>query len=141
MEKEIIYRHKIPVQLRFSDVDRFGHVNNSIYFSLYDLGKTDYLHSVLPHDFEKQVVVPVIANINADFIKPIFFGDPIEIETATIHLGNKSFTLSQRAINTKTGEIMCQCQTIMVCFSLKEKSAVEIPKEVKEAIMAYDLHL
>ena len=30
------YRHRTPVQLRFSDVDRFGHVNNAVMFSIYD---------------------------------------------------------------------------------------------------------
>ena len=37
MEDNIQFKHTLPVQLRFSDVDQFGHVNNSVYFSLYDL--------------------------------------------------------------------------------------------------------
>ena len=35
MGEEIKFRHTMPVQIRFSDVDQFGHVNNSVYFSLY----------------------------------------------------------------------------------------------------------
>ena len=41
------YRHRTPVQLRFSDVDRFGHVNNAVMFSIYDMAKTEYFNSVL----------------------------------------------------------------------------------------------
>ena len=37
----------MPVQIRFSDVDQFGHMNNSVYFSLYDLAKTTYIKDVL----------------------------------------------------------------------------------------------
>ena len=37
MEETIKFKHSMPAQIRFSDVDQFGHVNNSVYFHLYDL--------------------------------------------------------------------------------------------------------
>lgn len=40
--EEIVFHHALPIQLRFNDVDKFGHVNNTVYFSFYDLGKTEY---------------------------------------------------------------------------------------------------
>ena len=40
-------KHTCPIQLRFSDVDQLGHVNSSVYFSLYDLAKTAYLTAAL----------------------------------------------------------------------------------------------
>lgn len=128
----------MPVQVRFNDVDRFGHVNNTAYFSLYDLGKVEYMRAVLGGGFEQDDVVPVVANINADFIRPIFYGDPIEIETATVHLGHKSFRLFQRAVNTETGDVMCQCSTTMVCFSLTAQESVDIPASLREAIERYE---
>ena len=36
----------VPLQIRFNDVDKFGHVNNTIYFQFYDSGKTDYVSTV-----------------------------------------------------------------------------------------------
>ena len=39
--------HRLPVQIRFNDVDRYGHVNNNAYFAYYDLGKQEYLYKVL----------------------------------------------------------------------------------------------
>ena len=97
MEEEIKFKHFMPAQIRFSDVDQFGHVNNSVYFQLYDLAKTTYFKDVLGMSEWGDVVV-VVANINANFLMPVFFSDDIEIETATVQLGNKSFTLLQRAI-------------------------------------------
>lgn len=35
--------HKLKVQLRFNDIDILGHLNNTVYFSLYDLGKARYM--------------------------------------------------------------------------------------------------
>lgn len=37
--EEIVFHHALPIQLRFNDVDKFGHVNNTVYFSFYDLGR------------------------------------------------------------------------------------------------------
>ena len=68
MAEDIKFRHTMPVQIRFSDVDQFGHMNNSVYFSLYDLAKTTYIKDVLGSaDWSKLAIV--VANINANFFK------------------------------------------------------------------------
>lgn len=134
----LVFHRRIPIQIRFNDVDRYGHVNNNAYFAFYDLGKEDYLQHVLCPDFRSQDVVPVIANINADFISPIFLGDPIEVETAIVHLGQKSFTLLQRAVNTRTGMEVCRCTTVMVCFNLHTQQSADIPQTYRDAIVAFE---
>ena len=124
-----VYKHSMPVQIRFNDVDQYGHVNNNAYFAYYDLGKQNYRTSE---------VVPVIANINADFIIPIFHGDDIVVETRVSHLGHKSFTLQQRAINRATGLEVCRCATVMVCFNQRTKQSADIPAEFRQAIEAFE---
>ena len=132
------YHHSLPIQIRLNDVDRYGHVNNNSYFAYYDLGKEEYLRNVLKVDYRKSEVVPVIANINADFIQPIFYGDEIVIETRVSHIGQKSFTLKQRAINQKTGCIVCQCSTVMVCFNLTTQTSAELPAPYRKAFTEYE---
>ena len=69
--EEIEFHHSLPIQLRFNDVDKFGHVNNTVYFSFYDLGKTEYFASVCPGvDWEKDGIV--VVHIEADFLAQIF---------------------------------------------------------------------
>lgn len=136
--EEPAYHHAIPIQIRFNDVDRYGHVNNNAYFAFYDLGKEDYLRTVLKSDFRNRDVVPVIAHIDADFITAIRYGDEIIVETAVTHLGEKSFTLTQRAVDARTGAVMCRCTTVMVCFSLSEQVSAEIPADYRRAIEDYE---
>lgn len=133
-----VYNHRLPVQIRFNDVDQFGHINNNAYFAYYDLGKEEYLQSVLKVDYKTAEVAPVIANINADFIVPIFYGDEIAIETRVSHIGNRSFTLRQRAVNVKTNMVVCQCQTIMVCFNLRTQEATDMPAHYRQAITEFE---
>ncbi len=55
---EIVFHHTMPMQIRFNDVDKFGHVNNTIYFQFYDTGKTEYFAKVCPDvDSEKVAIV------------------------------------------------------------------------------------
>ena len=140
MEDKKQFKHTMPVQIRFSDVDQFGHVNNSGYFALYDLAKTTYVKDVLGDSVDWRRMGIVVANINANFLLPVFFDDKIKIETATVHLGNKSFTLLQRAVTEDTGEVKCECKTVMVMFDLKEKQPMLIPEEFKTIIRDYEIN-
>lgn len=133
-----IYRHRTPIQLRFSDVDQFGHVNNSVFFSLYDLAKTEYFRSVLNGMAAKYEVSPVVANINADFIHPVLFDDDIVVETSVARLGRKSFVVAQQALNTRTGSVVSICRTTMVCYSNRLHDSIEIPDEIRRRITEYE---
>lgn len=138
MSEEINFKHVMPVQIRFSDVDQFGHMNNSVYFSLYDLAKTTYFKDVFGslHDWSKFAVV--VANINANFLAPVFFSDELIVETAVVHLGNKSITLEQRAINKRSGVVKCECRTVLVGYDPVTKEPVQIPEKYKEAVCCYE---
>lgn len=100
MADEMTFKHVLPVQIRFNDVDQYGHMNNSSYFSLYDLAKTSYLRDVFGQKEWNRIGI-VVANINADFLAPVFFSDELVIETSVVHLGHKSFTLLQRAVDNQ----------------------------------------
>ncbi len=134
----IEFKSTLPVQIRFNDIDIYGHLNNSVYFSFYDLGKTTYIDLVREKSPGLQQVEAVIANINVDFFGPVFANEEVAVQTAVSEIGNKSFKLVQRLINSKTEEVKCVCQTIMVGFDVKTGASKEIPMEWKEAIMAFE---
>lgn len=137
MADDMKFRHTLPVQIRFNDVDQYGHMNNSSYFSLYDLAKTSYMRDVFGNkDWHHMGIV--VANINADFLAPVFFSDDLIIETTVIHLGHKSFTLLQRAINKASGVLKCQCRTVMVGDDVATKEPVELPADFKQAVCDYE---
>ena len=133
----IIFHHQMPAQLRFSDVDRFGHVNNSVYFSLFDMCKTRYLFDVVGKDIFEKVSL-VVAHVEADFISPVYFPDEIVIETAIKKLGHKSFTLFQRAINKRTGDVKCLCETVMVVLDNNLMQSIDIPEEFRSKVTAFE---
>ena len=91
-EENIAYRHILPLQIRFNDVDKFGHVNNTVYFQFYDTAKTDYIATVCKGvDWERLAIV--VVKIEAEFLAQIKSDSHIAGRTRVTKIGNKSFHL------------------------------------------------
>ena len=134
----IKFYHTTPIQLRFNDFDALGHVNNSVYFSFYDLGKTTYFNEVIPDISVSKEVGVVIANIQVSFLVSVYPGENVAVETAVVEIGNKSFKLQQRLIDVETNEVKCVCQTVMVCYDAKTKSSHPISEAWRKAMAEFE---
>ncbi|MDD4972159.1 MAG: thioesterase family protein [Paludibacter sp.] len=132
------FNHKTPIQLRFNDFDALGHVNNSVYFSFYDLGKTSYFTEVLPEVSISKEVGVVIGHIEVSFLLPVYPGENVAVETAVVEIGNKSFKLLQHLIDVETSEVKCICQTVMVCYDAKTKTTRPISDVWRKAIAEFE---
>ena len=132
------FRHSLPLQIRFNDIDTLGHVNNSVYFPFFDLGKANYFNAVRGEVIDWKRADIVVANINCDFVAPVYFHENIEVRTQVERVGGKSFRMIQAIVNTDTEEVKCLCATIMVGFDVAHGCAVPIADEWKVALNAFE---
>ena len=132
------FHHRHPIQLRFNDIDILGHVNNIVYFALYDLAKARFLETMRKGKVDWRKVECVIANVNCSFIKQIRFGEEIEVMTRCIRLGDRSFTLQQCLVEVPTREIRSVCETVMVCFDPETGKSAPMSPELRSALIAYE---
>ena len=128
------FRHHCDLQIRFSDVDVLGHVNNTVYMTFYDTGKAHYFTDIIGKVIDWKHVATVIANVDCAFLAPIFFGEEIEVLTRCLHIGEKSFKLLQAIREKKSGVIKSACETVMVAFDVKTGKAMELPSDWREAL-------
>lgn len=135
---EFPFRHKVPLQIRFNDIDLLGHLNNAIYIQFFDLGKSRYFQDIMPEGVDWKHINIVVANINCDFFAPTYITEPIAVVTTITHMGEKSFTLEQRIINTATDEVKCIARTIMVGFDIATGKSAPIDHKWVEALEAYE---
>lgn len=132
------FRHRLPLQMRFIDIDMLGHLNNSVYFTFMDMAKSRYFQAVLGDKLDFSRFGVVIVNVNCDFCVPTFYNDTIECETAVVAIGEKSLTIEQRIVSPDSGEVKCRCRTIMAGFDTKTNSSVPITDEWRAALEAYE---
>lgn len=131
-------KHSVPIQLRFNDTDALGHINNSTYFSFYDLGKTEYFRTIRGTNYFSEEIDIVVAHAEVDFIEPVFLTDEIAVQTRVSHMGNKSFTLEQQIVDEKSGGIKCKCTTIMVGYDFGSKETKTISNVWRKAAAKYE---
>ena len=134
----IVFKHSIPVQLRFNDADSLGHINNSVYFSFYDLGKSEYFKAVRGQKIEAKDIDVVVAHVEVDFLSPVFLTDEIEVQTAVAEIGNKSFILAQCIVDTTTNTVKCFCKTVMVGFDFKTQTSIPISEKWRKAVSEFE---
>ena len=132
------FRHSLPLQLRFSDIDALGHLNNAMYFNLYDLGKAKYLTAVRGEEVDWNKANIVVANVNCNFLRPVYFDEHIAVQTQMLSLQERSFKLLQQIVNIDTGEIKSQCTTVMVGFDVAAACSAPISPEWHDMLCAYE---
>jgi len=118
-------------------MDAFGHVNNNTIFSLYDNAKYQYLTDLFGEQFFDGRGI-VVVNLKAEFFSPIFYPGNIRTGTSITRVGNKSITFFQQMIDPETLETRCECTTIMVLYDVHARKSIEIPQEIKKAILEYE---
>ena len=136
-EPQFEFYHHIPVQIRFNDVDLFGHLNNSVYVEFFDMGKLLYFMQFMGGHFEKQASVPVVATINCTFCTPTYIDDRLEVYTAVASIGEKSLVLEQRIIDSNKN-VKCIATTHMVNVDAKTGRPVPVTDEWRKAISEYE---
>lgn len=141
MEKEIIveeFKASVPIQIRFNDIDALGHINNNVYFSFFDLGKTTYFEDLKASYVSWTDGIVVIARIEVDFIAPVFYKEQIVVDSKITKIGNKSAVFMQQIRNSITNEIKCRAMSVVVTYNPKTMTAMPIPAIWRNAISEFE---
>lgn len=126
-----------PLSIRFNDVDAMGHVNNAVFFTYFEEGRKNFVHSLFnivnPEDYNF-----IIAHLESDFIKPVKLKDSINVETWVGEIGNKKFTFKYRIVNRKNNaSVYAEGHSIQVFYDYTAKSSIPIPDKVRKELLLY----
>lgn len=132
------FRCVTDVQLRFSDIDMLGHLNNTRYLELMDLAKSDYFTRIAADAIKWQRPPVMIANINCDFLSQTTFHEPVQVLTQVDRIGDKSLVLVQQLVNRDTQEVKCRCAVTMVYFDPVARVPATVSPEWRQAISAFE---
>ncbi len=131
---EVVFQHETPVQLRFNDMDMLGHANNAIVQEYFDVGRVHYLKDTFTYKLWQGENTVILANINTDFIVPVFIQDDIVVKTTTLSIGTKSFKMVQHLFDRKSNQIKAICKSVMVAVNKESGASIEICQEWRELL-------
>ena len=136
-----MFKHKTPIEIRFADIDAFGHVNNAVFLTYFEQARVSYFDKVLGWNYDWSKEGVIVARSEVDYMIPIHFRDTIIIYTHCSRMGNKSFDISYQIIkvddNTKE-MLMADGVTVMVAFDYISKKSIEVPGAWKELIQKFE---
>jgi len=134
------YKHATPIQIRFVDIDKLGHVNNATILSYFETARVAYLNDVIGRENDWFGRGLILAHSEIDYLQPVYHDDKIIAHTRAMHVGTKSFTVENVLMRVDgKKEVLCAYATgVLVCMNYHEKLTVEIPEEWKAKLRSYD---
>ncbi|WP_188453479.1 acyl-CoA thioesterase [Virgibacillus oceani] len=90
----------IPIRVRFSETDMFGHVNNVSSFIYFEEARIEFLKSAgLFGDANSKEGIPIVADLQCDYHKQMFFNETIKLFVKVNYIGKTSFDVHYMALN------------------------------------------
>ncbi len=134
------FLHKVPVQIRFNDVDLAGHVNNAMYFQYLDYARLRYFKDVFADTIEWRKNGLILAKIEIEFFESLFLDDKIFVRTKIEKIGNKSLQMRQHIIKDKGKDesLISVCTSVLVGYDYQQKTVLVIPPEWKEKVLEFE---
>jgi acyl-CoA thioester hydrolase len=132
------FKYKTNIEMRFADLDMMGHVNNAIYFTYMEIGRTKYWKHAIQWDWGSTGVV--IGKASIDYIAPIFLGDKVSMYVRTSRIGRTSFDLEYLIVKDVNGkEIVCsKGKTVCVAYDYTSKAPSAIPDKERNKMIAFE---
>lgn len=120
------------IQVRFSDLDVLGHVNNSVYLSYFETARVHYFGELLGHNWDWINHGVLLVKNEVEYLKPVLLNDQPQIIISLGKLGTKSFQLTY--LLKVRGEVYSKGSSVLVTFDSTQKQTIPIPEKMKLAL-------
>lgn len=113
MSEEQIYKRKVF----YYETDQMGIVHHSNYIRWFEEARIDYLEKMgVGYDqMEAQGIISPVLSVEAVYLRMLYFGDAVTIETKIKEYNGIKLTLAYEVISDKTGKVHCR-GTSKHCF-------------------------
>ncbi len=120
------------IQVRYSDLDVLGHVNNCVYLSYFEMARVHYFGQLLGQDWDWEKNGVILVKNEVEYHLPVLLHHKPTIAVRTEDIGNKSFTLSYKIY--AGDQLMSTGKSILVCYDSRRQKTVTIPSEMMKAL-------
>lgn len=130
-------RHIYPLQVRWGDLDGFGHVNNAAYLTYVQEARVDFTIYARERKNQSPILFDmVVARAEVDYIAPIYeAGVNAHVEVWVHRIGNSSFGLSYEI--HVDGQVVAKARTVQVTVDMHTKGSRPLSDAEKEFLQEY----
>lgn len=121
------FHYKTSIPIRFADIDAFGHVNNAVYLTYFEIARSVYWKEIIQWDWNTTGII--IRKNEIEYLKPIVLSDEIFAYVRTSRIGDSSFDVDYVLVKKVNGseEICTKGTTQCVAYDYSQGKSVKIP--------------
>lgn len=124
----------VPYDVIFRDVDFFGHVNNAVYFTYFELARTLLWFELQGGEGPGDIGF-IVARAECDFKRQIGF-EPIEIAVRIAGMRTSSLDFVYEIRKSHGDEIAATGKVVVVLFDWKARSKIPIGDDLRRKVKA-----
>ncbi len=120
------------IEVRFADLDAYGHVNNAVYFTYLETARVKLFQESFASLMASGILFLVV-EASCRYRRPIELNDRLVIDINTEELGRSSFTLGY-ILHDGQGKEYATARTVMVCYDAKASKTTGLPEDMRAAL-------
>ncbi len=132
------YNFRTPVPTRFNDFDLFGHANNAVYLTYFEMARSAFWQEIIQWDWDAMGII--LARAEIQYLKPILLNDPVHAYVRTSKVGTTSFVLDYTLTRGpgESEEICTTGSTVCVTYDYTKHQKAPIPPAQLSRMMEFD---
>lgn len=134
------FKHVTRPEIRFVDLDLFGHVNNAHYLTYFEQARVKYFDDIVGWKYALSKQGIILARVEVNYVMPVLLRDEVLVQTRCSRIGNKSFDLDYRLVKVEKEKevLLADGISVMVAFDYTLDESIEIPEIWKTEIMRFE---
>ena len=127
----------VEVKVRFSETDMYGHLNNTVPFTYFELARIEYLQStgmMKDWDSKNSETIIVVADLQCDFLRQVYFNEKLKIYVKAASVGSSSIDVHYLGKNEKNEPVFTG-RGALVQIDSKTGKSVPLTEEEKKILL------
>jgi acyl-CoA thioester hydrolase len=129
--------NKTDIKVRYGETDQMGIVNNAVYPSWFEIGRTELFDDLqLPYsEMEKQGIMLPLSELHIKYHSPAYYGDTVTIETKVLKMPGVRIVFDYTI--SHNGRLITTGQTIQAFINAGTRRPIRIPEDLKNSLQKY----
>ncbi|GAB3507452.1 acyl-CoA thioesterase [Pseudoxanthomonas daejeonensis] len=124
---------RIPISVRWRDMDSMGHVNNAKYIAYLEEARVRWMLTV-PGVSMTDRIAPVVAANNINYKRPLTWPHDVMVELYVDRLGGSSVTIGHRIVDLKDNSVLySDGNVVVVWMDTQTGKSAPLPEAIRNA--------
>lgn len=123
---------RVPIELRFTDFDMQGHINNAAYLTFFEIARHHAwiaMTGQAKHPF-------IMAEAQVRYVSQARWGESLAVDIEVAEVRTKAWVWSYRVVTDSRDGLIAEGRTVHVMYDYAAQRSIPIPEALRSALLA-----